>query len=89
VATNCSRFEATPAVASMFGEGIKIGGATWTFCMCRELLSMILSGSSLYRYRGYAYLSFVEIYFSFYHEWTTKMLSLMRKVLSLSTLERG
>jgi hypothetical protein len=37
----------------------------------------------------YAYLSFIDTYFLFYRGKTTKMLSLMRKVLALTTLERG
>jgi hypothetical protein len=37
----------------------------------------------------YAYSSFADIYFSFYHGRTTKMLSLIRMVLASSTLERG
>jgi hypothetical protein len=36
----------------------------------------------------HAYLSFANTYFSFYHGRTTKMLSLMCKVLASSTLER-
>jgi hypothetical protein len=37
----------------------------------------------------YAYSSFTDTYFSFYRDRTTKMLSLMGKVIPSSTLERG
>jgi hypothetical protein len=37
----------------------------------------------------YAYSSFANTYFPFYHGKTTKMFSLTCKVLALSTLERG
>jgi hypothetical protein len=37
----------------------------------------------------YAYSSFVDTYLSFYCGRTKKVLSLMRKVLASSTLERG
>jgi hypothetical protein len=36
----------------------------------------------------YAYSSFANTYFSFYHGRTTKTLSLMQQVLASSTLER-
>jgi hypothetical protein len=50
-------------------------------CIYFTLLSMFMI--------KYTYSSFVNAYFLFYRGRTMKMVSLMRKVLTLSTLERG
>jgi hypothetical protein len=62
-----------------------IWGAVKLWCKCKCIYFTLLSMFMI----KYAYSYFANTYFSFYRGRTTKMLSLMRKVLASSTLERG